>query len=116
MFLTFNINMTFSQLIHNERYILVSVLLPFCVTVQADKCTESKFSVDTSKAIRRQATLSSKCRPPETKTSTLRHQMETFNSNKGNFDELHCSDPVICENSGTDSIIIGHWQRGEFNL
>lgn len=44
----------------------------------------------------------------------LRHG--DLNSSKGNLDELHCDDPVICENSGPDSIIIGHCQKGEFNL
>lgn len=63
-----------------------------------------------SKAIRRKVT-SAQCRPPETEASTSDTNGD-LNSSKGNLDELHCDDPVICENSGPDSIIKDIVKRG----
>lgn len=82
--------------------------------MQRDKCTESKFPIGISKAIRRKVT-SAQCRPPETEASTSDTNGD-LNSSKSNLDELHCDDPVICDNSRLDSIIIGRCQKGEFNL
>lgn len=85
-----------------------------CVTVflsnSGDKCTEAKLPRDTSRAIRRKAT-PAQCRPPETEASASDTNGD-LNSRKGNLDELHCSDPASGENSGTDSIITGHCQKG----
>lgn len=49
---------------------------------------------------------------PETEASTSDTNGD-LNSCKGNLDELHCDDPIISENSGSDSIITGHCQKGD---